>query len=140
MNDDRTSTAIEWLEYALADLEAARAHPGRNLRPRHVANLAQQAAEKALKAALVLAGVTAPPKHDLDDMRNRLPEGWAARRRPRELSRLTDYGVDIKYPDNAIRVTPIQCATAVRQARAVIRAVKDDFERRGVSTAGLRPR
>jgi len=34
------------------------------------------AEEKALKAALVLEGVKPPPKHDLDDLRARLPETW----------------------------------------------------------------
>jgi len=139
MNDERERAAREWLAYALGDLEAARARPHRSVRPRHVANLAQQAAEKALKAALVLEGIRPPTKHDLDDLRTRLPDRWRVKRSPASLSRLTDYGVDVKYPDNAIQVTPIQAAVAVRQAIAVVRSVRQDFDRFGVATDDIRP-
>jgi HEPN domain-containing protein len=139
MNAEATRLALEWLAFAFGDLEAARSRKGRHVRPRHVANLAQQAAEKALKAALVLEGVKPPPKHDLDDLRTRLPETWRVKRHPKDLSRLTDYGVDVKYPDSAIQVTPLQAAVAVRQAIAVIRAVRHDFERLGIRVDGLRP-
>lgn len=44
--------------------------------PRHVCWLAQQAAEKALKAALVLEDIAFPFTHDLDALRNRLPGSW----------------------------------------------------------------
>lgn len=55
MSDDRVADARFWLDIAREDLTASRARPGRHFRPRHVANLAQQAAEKALKAAVVRA-------------------------------------------------------------------------------------
>jgi hypothetical protein len=47
--------------------------------------------------------------------------------------------VESRYPDDLTPVTPIQAATLVRQAVAVVRSVREDFERRGVSTAQLEP-
>lgn len=57
MSDSREADALMWLGYALGDLAAARGQPGRHVRPRIVAFHAQQAAEKALKAALALSGI-----------------------------------------------------------------------------------
>ncbi len=129
-----------WLGYALGDLGAARSRPGTSNRPRHVAFLAQQAAEKALKAALVMSGMEPPRTHDLDDLRQRLPVGWRVRAGSRDLTRLTAYAIDSRYPADMTPVTPVQSATAVRQAVAILRVVREDFERRGVSTADLEPR
>ena len=109
------------------------------MRARIVAFHAQQAAEKALKAALVLDGIHPPPKHDLDELRVLLPPAWRVKKHPRSLTRLADYGVDAKYPDHAIQVRPADAGVAVRQAIAVVRLVREDFERRGTRTADLKP-
>lgn len=82
MSGDNVSAAIDWLEFALVDLEAARSRPNRHALPRHVAYHAQQAVEKALKAALVLEGLDPPKVHDLDELRNLLPAGWRVTKRP----------------------------------------------------------
>ncbi len=140
MNGDRAPDALLWLGFAIGDLEAARSQPGRHVRPRIVAFHSQQAAEKALKAALVLAGVDPPRTHDLNDLRNRLPGGWRVKGSPSDLGRLSSFATDSRYPDDITPVTPIASATAVRQAATVVRVVREDFERRGVSTASLEPR
>ena len=139
MSDEREQYGLRWLGYALGDLDAARARPGRHVRPRIVAFNAQQAAEKALKAALTLAGVGLPRTHDLDDLRNRLPSDWRVRRLHPDLASLSDFAVDSRYPDDIEPVTPLQSATVVRQAMAIVRRVREDFERHGVSTARLEP-
>jgi HEPN domain-containing protein len=133
MSDDRIADALAWLEFAMDDLDACRSKPGRHLRPRHVANLAQQAAEKALKAVIVLSDQTPPKSHDLEALRAMIPVGWRSKRYPPDLARLSDYGVRARYPDNAIQVTPLESAVAVRQATAVTKAVRRDFERDGVT-------
>ena len=139
MSGERTTDALLWLGFAIGDLEAARSQPGRHVRPRIVAFHCQQAAEKAIKAALVLAGIDPPRTHDLNDLRNRLPAGWRVTRSPLDLGRLSAYATDSRYPDDIAPVTPIESATAVRQAAAVVRGVREDFERRGVSTTSLEP-
>jgi HEPN domain-containing protein len=140
MKGDRAPDALTWLGFAIGDLEAARSQPGRHVRPRIVAFHSQQAAEKAIKGALVLAGVDPPRSHDLNDLRNRLPDGWRVKRSPPDLGRLSAFATDSRYPDDIEPVSPIESATAVRQAMAVVRVVREDFERRGVSVAGLEPR
>lgn len=140
MDDERVEDGLLWLAYALGDLEGARSQPGRRVRPRIVANLAQQAAEKAIKASLILDGVEPPRVHDLDDLRNRLESRWRVKRRFRNLARLSRYAAESRYPDDVDPVTPIQSATAVRQAAAVVRIIREDFERLGISVARLEPR
>ena len=140
MDDERIEDALLWLAYALGDLEAARSQPGRRVRPRIVANLAQQAAEKALKAALVLDGTDPPRVHDLDDLRNRLTTRWRVKRRFPDLARLSRYASESRYPDDIEPVRPIESATAVRQAAAIVRTIREDFDRSGTPTAGLAAR
>jgi HEPN domain-containing protein len=139
MSDDRIADALVWLEFAQDDLEACRSKPGRHFRPRHVANLAQQAAEKALKAVIILSDQTPPKDHDLERLRTMIPEGWRSKRYPADLTRLSDYGVRARYPDNAIQVTPLESAVAVRKAVAVMKAVRRDFERDGIGVRGGEP-
>jgi HEPN domain-containing protein len=139
MSGDRLADALRWLAYALGDLEAARSSPGRHVRPRVVAFHAQQAAEKALKGALALDDLDVPRTHDLDDLRNTLPLDWRDARRHDDLGRLSDYAVDSRHPDDIAPVTPLQAANAVRQAMAVVRAVRQDLKRRGVDTSGVEP-
>jgi HEPN domain-containing protein len=140
MDDRQVEDAVLWLAYALGDLEAARSQPGRRVRPRIVANLAQQAAEKAIKAALILDGADPPRVHDLDDLRNRLGSRWRLKRRFPDLARLSRYASESRYPDDIEPVTPIQSATAVRQAAAIVRTIREDFDRSGILTARLEPR
>ena len=72
--------ALRWLRFAREDLaEAERLLRFPDAVPRHICWLAQQAAEKALKAALILEGVEFPYRHDLDALRNLLPDGWAVK-------------------------------------------------------------
>lgn len=66
-----------WLGYARSDLEAARtllASPDHY--PRQICFFAQQSVEKALKAALIIEQIDFPFSHDLDRLRNLLPEAW----------------------------------------------------------------
>ena len=72
--DPAVADALRWLRYSTEDLDVARVLLASSpLVPRHVCWLAQQSAEKALKAALVLEGVAFPFTHDLDALCNRLP-------------------------------------------------------------------
>jgi HEPN domain-containing protein len=139
MSAEREADALRWLAFAIGDLDAARSGPGRRVRARIVAFHCQQSVEKALKATLVLAGIDPPRTHDLNDLRNRLPTGWRVKARLPDLGRLTAFVADSRYPDDVEPVTPIESATAVRQANAVLRIIREDFERRGIDTSRIAP-
>lgn len=91
--------ALQWLRYAEEDLEQARRIlEQEDFVPRHAAWLAQQAAEKALKAALVLERVSFPRTHDLDLLSRLLPSAWSVLELEVDFARLTEYAVDARYP------------------------------------------
>ena len=82
--------AERWLRYAREDLTAAEDMLGRDdSYPRHVCWLAQQAAEKVLKAGLIYSNIEFPYTHDLDRLRDLLPEGWHVRSQCPDLAELT---------------------------------------------------
>src|SRR3989337_845941 len=73
---DSTDYAVWWLRIALGDLLTAAAILGDPaLPPGGTAELAQQAAEKALKAAIALDGSEPPRTHDLVLLVQRVPVG-----------------------------------------------------------------
>jgi len=130
---EQTAEAQRWLRYAREDLAAAErllADP-RSV-PRHICWLAQQAAEKALKAALVLEGVDFPWRHDLDALRNLLPAGWAVKVEQPDLAELTEWAVEARYPGDWPEATVEDAARAVATARAVYSAIARDCAQRGV--------
>jgi HEPN domain-containing protein len=129
MSDEKAKAALMWLANALGDLEAAEAQPRGWVPARTVAFHAQQAAEKALKAALVLSGGRTSKIHDLDVLRNRLPDDRLVKKRYPDLSRLTDYAVASRYPDTS---------GPTHEARSAEGENAGGRDRQGGS-AGLRP-
>lgn len=132
MNDpELVVEARRWLRFAAEDLEAAQcllATDGAT--PRHACFHAQQAAEKALKAALVLEGVDFPRQHDLDDLRNLLLDTWPVRQTHTDLAQLTEWAVESRYPGDWREATATDAEQAVSQARGVYNSITAEFERR----------
>lgn len=125
--------ALRWLRFSKEDLNVAqRLLTGCPPTPRHVCWLSQQAAEKALKAALVLDGIEFPFTHDLDALRNLLPDGWSARAKHPDLAELTEWSVEMRYPGEWPEATRADGIRAESQARAVHGFVSAEFERRGL--------
>ena len=99
--NDLDLEARRWLRFSTEDLEVARRLlTGCPPAPRHICWLAQQAAEKALKAALVVEEIDFPFSHDLDALRNLLPDRWSVRTTHPELGELTQWAVETRYPEN----------------------------------------
>jgi len=131
MNEaDRWAEARRWLTYAEEDLAAARALSGGGA-PRHVCWLAQQAAEKALKAVLVFLQIDFPFWHDLDALRNLIPDGWSVKEEYPDLAELTQWAVESRYPGDWPEATEADAGAAIEQAGAVHRSVCDGFQRLG---------
>jgi HEPN domain-containing protein len=120
--------AARWLAYARSDLDAARAllnDPDHY--PRQVCFLAQQAAEKALKAALVLLEIEFPFTHDLDRLRDLIPPGWPVKTEHPDLAGLTIWAVEARYPSDMPDVIEDDAHEALQIAEAVYQNVANDL-------------
>ena len=132
--DPHVQEALRWLRFASEDLDVARRLLGDDqAAPRHVCWLAQQAAEKALKAALMLDAVEFPFTHDLDALRNLLPAAWTVRTAHADLAELTEWGVESRYPGDWPEHTASDAARAVSEARTVCDSIAAEFRRRGLT-------
>lgn len=129
---ERRKATLLWLRYASEDLAAAEALlKFAKPTPRHACLMAQQAAEKALKAALIFAQVPPPRQHDLDALRDLLPDDWPAKLQLPRLAELTAYAVQSRYPGDWPVLTKTEARRALRQARAMVRSVMQDLRSRG---------
>ena len=115
-------------------MKAAEGVPRNGGVPRHACGLAQQAAEKALKAVLVFQQIDFPRSHDLDALRNLIPEGWAVKTRAPDLAELTEWAVESRYPGDWPDATTAEAAAAVTQARGVVDCICADFAEQGYVT------
>ena len=116
MNDlEQVNEARRWLRFASEDIEVAQElFSGRRIR--HACFLAQQAAEKALKAALALEGLSY--MHDLNAARNLLPDSWAVKSEQPDLAELTVWATESRYPGDWQEATEY-AIRALADARAV---------------------
>jgi HEPN domain-containing protein len=120
--------AQRWLRYALEDLEAGEALLSQqSVVPRHICWLAQQSAEKAIKAALIFLQIDFPRRHDLDALRNLLPAGWKIKEEQPDLAALTEWSVEARYPGDWPDATEDDARTAIEQARVVWQLINVDL-------------
>jgi HEPN domain-containing protein len=121
-----------WLRYATEDLVEAEAMVQRpQYAPRHACFFAQQAAEKALKAILVFLQIDIPRLHNLNALRNLIPPDWPLTQEHADLTDLTQWAIEARYPGDLPPPTAEQAGEAVRQARAVWNSVRHDLVAHG---------
>ena len=121
---DRLEDTTRWLRYAEEDLITAETfleHP--HVPPRQSCWLAQQAAEKALKAALIFLQIDFRRTHDLVILLDMFPESWQLKKTHPNLTNLTRWVVEVRYPDKIKDATEAEASEAVRQARAIWESV-----------------
>jgi len=128
---DAAELAREWVTLAVADLRAARpAAVSSDMEPRHACFLAQQAAEKAIKAAYVLDQVDFPYVHDLNQLRGGLPFGWQVPGDEAKLEWLTRWATEARYPGHRAATRP-DSERAIELADQICAAVGQGFDQRG---------
>jgi HEPN domain-containing protein len=135
MNAPRLSDlAAHWLAIALGDLATAEAVLGDSLLPpREAAAFAEQAAEKAIKGALVFTGREPPRTHDLSELASLAPAGWRVRSLDLDLAPLAGALRPARYPEYFdAPVTRDEAARLVSDARAVVAAVLADLREHGL--------
>ena len=94
--------------------------------------LAQQAAEKAIKAILVFRQIDFPKSHDLEALINLIPDEWTIRNLGLDVSTLTEWAVEARYPGDWPEVTESDAQTALTLGKGTLQAVVDDFSSRGL--------
>lgn len=97
--NNQFSATARWLRYAEEDLITAETlleQP--RIVPRQACWLAQQAAEKAIKAVLVFLQIDFPRTHDLDALRNLIPVDWQLKTAHPDLASLSEWAVEARYP------------------------------------------
>jgi HEPN domain-containing protein len=121
--------ANRWLAYARSDLDAGRTLlDGHEGYPRQVCFLGQQSAEKSLKAVLVLLEIEFPFIHDLDRLRDLVPEGWRVKVACPDLAGLTVWAVEARYPGDLPDVVKADAQEALQAAEAVYQTVAEDLK------------
>ena len=130
--DDRLTDTARWLRYAEEDLITAETllrQP--HVPPRQACWFAQQAAEKALKAALIFLQIDFRRTHDLNVLRDLLPERWQLKTELPNLGNLNKWAVEARYPEATQEATKADASEAVKQARAIWTSVSTELAQHG---------
>lgn len=118
-----------WLEFANADLQAARLLIADSSVPSRIACFhAQQAAEKALKASLIEAAILFRKTHDIVVLVGLAPLSLAALLAQVEVLILQPWAVDGRYPGDLPDATAAEAAEAVAVSSRIVDAVKTWLE------------
>lgn len=92
MSDPETTRALgRWLRYARDDLRSAEVLLGQGGVPRNSGFLAQQSAEKSIKAIFVFLQMDFPFTHDLERLLDMLPKDWEMKEKLPDLTELSDW-------------------------------------------------
>lgn len=131
---DAQHEAELWLVFAGDDLATAELLIRQPQLPAREAGFnAQQAAEKALKAIYIFLQIQYPFTHNLDELRNGLPDGWPLKAEFPDLGALFHWAVIQRYP-GAQMATREDARRDVAQARALLTAVRRDLEQHGLTS------
>ncbi len=129
---DRLADTARWLRYAEEDLITAETLLDLpHVPPRQSCWLAQQAAEKALKAALIFLQIDFQRTHDLVALLNMFPQSWQLKKAHPNLSNLTNWIVEVRYPEKIQDATEAEASEAVKQARAIWNSVSTALAEHG---------
>lgn len=120
-----SSDPDEWLRYARDDLAAARLLlTDAGLPVRMACYHAQQTAEKALKAALVHAGIQFRKTHDLVVLVGLLSGPVRQKVGKLDLQRLQQWAVDGRYPADLPDITSGEASVVVTIAAQIVAAIE----------------
>ena len=129
---DRLTDTARWLRYAEEDLITAETYlKDPRVPPRQSCWHAQQAAEKALKAALIFLQIDFRRTHNLNVLLDLLPESWQLKTALPNLKDLNKWAVEARYPEKMREATKAEASTAVEQARAVWTSVSNALAEHG---------
>ena len=132
---DRLADTTRWLRYAEEDLTTAETLLAQShVPPRQACWFAQQAAEKTLKAVLIFLQSDFRKTHDLNALRDLLPDSWHLKTALPDLGDLNKWAVGARYPDSVQEATKANASEAVKQARAVWTTASAELSQHGFRT------
>lgn len=133
MNEHEISEETQrWLRYAAEDLAAAEyCIHNPEIAPRQACWLAQQSAEKAIKAVLIFVDILVPRTHELAPLLALLPDDWQVKSDHTKVSQLTLWIIEARYPGDWDEPTMDDALEAVQTARTVFETVTADLRQRG---------
>lgn len=129
-----------WIRYSKDDLKIAELILAHDQVPRAACFNAQQCAEKSMKASLVFLQIPFPKTHDLNGLRDLLPEGWTVKAGFPDLAELSAWAVEPRYPGDLIEATRQDAETAVEQARDIYETTLEDLQTHGYEAEDREPR
>ena len=130
---DRLADTARWLRHAEEDLVTAETYlKDPRVPPRQSCWCAQQAAEKALKAVLIFLQIDFRRTHDLNVLRDLLPESWHLKTALPNLGDLNKWAVTARYPEAGQEPTKAEASEAVNQARAIWTAASTELAQHGI--------
>jgi HEPN domain-containing protein len=112
-------SVTDWLARARSDLALASIPLPDNVLYNDLCFHAQQAAEKSVKAVLILFGVEFQKVHDIAELISLLPENVPPLPAPRGILSLTTYAVMARYPGDYEAITEEDYREALQAATAV---------------------
>jgi HEPN domain-containing protein len=137
---EHVTEARRWLRYAREDLAAASKFNSEEEEfARHVCWLAQQSAEKAIKAVLVFLQIDFPYRHDLEALRNLLPSGWTIKEADLDMPKLTEWAVEARYPGEWPEATWNEAENALELAHRILEIITADLNSNGLDTRSSEP-
>ena len=117
--------ARRWLRFAEDDLASAQLHVATaKILPNQACYHAQQAAEKALKAVLILRDQRFPKSHDLVALAALLPKSDATLVEHVDLPSLTAWVVAARYPTDLPEATEPAAVAAIAGAATICARVR----------------
>jgi len=123
------SDAKVWMNYAETDLRAAYALlESEEFFPRQICFLSQQCGEKAIKAILIYEEVKFPKHHDLDRLRDLVPNDWKVKKQFPDLAELTIWAIESRYPGDTPDVTESEARETLVLAESVFNVVSVELE------------
>ena len=129
---DRTNVAQQWLRWADEDLALAEhTAADADVVARGACVWAHQAAEKALKALLILRDIDPPKLHDLDRLAQRLPGDEGSAFATIELPELTRWSIEGRYPADLDEATHADALKAIVVARQVLDVARSRIASKG---------
>lgn len=136
---DFEAEARRWLAFARGDLDSAAALMATNTPLRNVGYLAQQSAEKALKAVILLDNAPFDMTHDLTAVAAQLPADFQPPVTISDLAWLADIETFARYPDEGDTLTRDDASRAVDMAGSILSAVADHFASHGIDERQIDP-